>query len=154
MAYGQDGGRGLRPLALVTVAVVALAAGAGLALAITRGPGNSPSPSTAPGSQPSLAAPGGNSGGGPVPGGAVGQAFVAGPVQKVSSTSITIGGPGRSMTAAITSATRVTGKVTSIGAVRAGDDVSAQITVSSSGQATVTAIQDPAQPPSPGGSLP
>jgi hypothetical protein len=162
-AYGP-GGRGrrsLRPLALTVVAVVALGAGAGVALAVGRGLGNSGSPSATPSSQPSYGAPGG-SGGGTVPGGgavpgggsgAVGQGFIEGRVTAVSSTSITIGGPGQSMTAAITAATKVTGNVTSIGSVKVGDEVSAQITVSG-GQATVTAIQDPAQTPSGSGGPP
>jgi hypothetical protein len=141
----------MRPLALAIVAVVALGAGAGVALAITKGLDHSPSPSAAPGTQPSAVAPGG----GTIPGGggAVGEMFVAGPVTAVSSTSITIGGPGHTVTAAITSATRITGKVTSIGGIKVGDQVSAQITESNGGQPTVTAIQDPAQAPS-GGSVP
>ena len=165
-ASGRDGGPGrwrLRPLALAMVAVVALGAGAGVALAITRGLDNSTSPSNTPSGQPSAVAPGGSGGtvpGGTVPGGTVpgggsgqvGQMFIAGPVTAVSAGSITIGGPGRSVTAAITGSTRITGKVASIGAVKVGDDVSAQITVSG-GRETVTAIQDPAQAPS-GGGLP
>jgi hypothetical protein len=86
-------------------------------------------------------------------GGTVEQMFVAGQVISVSGTSITIGGPGRSVTAAVTSATKVTGKVDSIGSIKAGDDVSAQITVSGS-RPIVTAIQYPAQGPSPGSGLP
>jgi hypothetical protein len=160
-AHGRDGGpggpgrSGLRPLALTIVAVVALAAGAGVALAITKGLDHSPSPSAAPSTQPSAVAPGGGSGGGTIPGGggAVGEMFVAGPVTAVSSTSITIGGPGHTVTAAITSATRITGKVTRIGGIKVGDQVSAQIAESNGGQPTVTAIQDPAQAPS-GGSVP
>ena len=150
-AYGPGGPRRrrLRPLALTVVAVVALGAGAGVALAVGRGLDNSPAPSATPSSQPSYGAPGG-SGGGTVPGGGsgvVGQGFIEGRVTAVSRTSITIGGPGQSMTAAITAATKVTGEVASIGSVKVGDDVSAQITVNG-GQATVTAIQDPAQAPS------
>jgi hypothetical protein len=57
------------------------------------------------------------------------------------------------VTAAITSSTKVTGKVTSMGGVKVGDQVSAQITKSNGGQPTATAIQDPAQAPS-GGGLP
>ena len=167
-AYGRDGGpgrSGLRPLALTIVAVVALGAGAGVALAITKGLDHSPSPSAAPSTQPSAVAPGGSSGGGTIPGGssgggtipggsgAVGEMFVAGPVTAVSSTSITIGGPNHTVTAAITSSTRITGKVTSIGGIKVGDQVSAQITESNGGQPTVAAIQDPAQAPS-GGSVP
>lgn len=157
-AYGRDGGpgrSGLRPLALTIVAVVALGAGAGVALAITKGLDHSPSPAAAPSTQPSAVAPGGSSGGGTIPGGggAVGEMFVAGPVTAVSSTSITIGGPNHTVTAAITSSTRITGKVTSIGGIKVGDQVSAQITESNGGQPTVAAIQDPAQAPS-GGSVP
>jgi hypothetical protein len=165
-AYGPGGlgpsgpgRRSLRPLALTVVAVLALGAGAGVALAVGRGLDNSASPSATPSSQPSYGAPGG-SGGGAVPGGGtvpgggpVGQGFLEGRVTAVSSTSITIGGPGQSVTAAITAATKVTGKVTSIGSVKVGDQVSAQITVSG-GQATVTAIQDPAEAPGGGGGLP
>jgi hypothetical protein len=162
-AYGLRGGprqRSPRPLALAAVALLALAVGAGVALAIGRGLDHSSSPSAAPSSQPSFGAPGGSGtvpGGGTIPGGgggAVGEGFITGRVEAVSSTSITIGGgPGQSMTAAITAATKVTGKVASIGGVKVGDQVSAQITMSG-GQATVTAIQDPAQAPSSGGGLP
>jgi hypothetical protein len=164
-AHGRDGGRGgpgrpgLRPLTLAIVAVVALAGGAGVALAITKGLDHSSSPSAAPSTQPSAVAPGGSgggpAGGGTVPGGgSVGRMFVAGPVTAVSSTSITIGGgPGQSLTAAITSSTKITGKATSIGGIKVGDQVSAQITESNGSRPAVTAIQDPAQAPS-GGGLP
>ena len=157
-AYGRDGGTGrsgLRALALAIVTVVALGAGAGVALAITKGLDHSPSPSAAPSTQPSAVGPGGSSGGGTIPGGsgAVGEMFVAGPVTAVSSTSIRIGGPNHTVTAAITSSTRITGKVTSIGGIKVSDQVSAQITESNGGQPTVAAIQDPAQAPS-GGSVP
>jgi hypothetical protein len=96
--------------------------------------------------------------GGGVPGGQgrTGQAFLAGKVLKVSATSITIGGPGRSLTAGITSATRFGGKVSGISGVKVGDEVSAQVTVSR-GKAAVAAIQDPAQLPGgvvPGGGVP
>jgi hypothetical protein len=162
--YGRDGGpggpgrSGLRPLVLTIVAVVALGTGAGVALAITRGLDHSSSPSAAPSTQPSAVAPGGSGGaipgGGTAPGGgAVGEMFVAGPVTAVSSKSITIGGPNHTVTAAITSSTRITGKVSSIGGIKVGDQVSAQITESNAGQPMVTAIQDPAQAPS-GGGLP
>jgi hypothetical protein len=155
-AYGPGGGpgrRSLRPLALTAVAVVALGAGVGVALAVGRGLDSSASPSATPSSQPSYP-PG--SGGGVAPGGGsgqVGQGFIEGRVEAVSSTSITIGGPGQSVTAAITASTKVTGKVASIGSVKVGDQVSAQITVSGK-QATVTAIQDPAQAPPGGGGPP
>ncbi len=57
------------------------------------------------------------------------------------------------MTAAVTGSTKVTGTVTFVGGLRAGDQVSAQIAVNG-GRATVSAIQDPAQAPSSGGGLP
>jgi hypothetical protein len=159
---GRPGRSGLRPLALAIVAVVALGAGAGVALAITKGFDHSPSPSPSavPSTQPSAVAPGGSGGSGLIPGGgtapgggSVEQMFVAGPVTAVSSKSITIGGPNHTVTAAITSSTRITGKVTSIGGIKVSDQVSAQITESNGGQPTVAAIQDPAQAPS-GGSVP
>jgi hypothetical protein len=157
-AHGRDGGPGrprLRPLVLAIVTMVALGGGAGVALAITKGIDHSTSPSATPSTQPPALAPGGSSGGGVIPGGggAVGQMFVAGPVTAVSSTSITIGGPDHTVTAAITSATRISGKVSSIGGIKVGDQVSAQITQSNGGRPTVTAIQYPAQAPS-GGGLP
>ena len=60
----------------------------------------------------------------------------------VTPTSITIGGPGHRVTAAVTAATRVTGTATSIRSVKVGDHVSARIT-ESGGKATATEIQDP-----------
>ena len=155
-ARGGGGGvPGRRVLALAVVAVVALAAGAGAALILNQGPsaaGSSPPSSAAP----SSAAPGGNTGGGVLPGSGGGggnvQMFVGGKVLAVSGTSITIGGPDHTVTAAVTSSTRVTGRVSSIRSVKVGDMVTAQIT-QSGGQATVTAIQDPAQLP-PGASVP
>ncbi len=61
----------------------------------------------------------------------------------VSGASITIGGDGASVTAAVTATTTVTGKVHSIGGVKVGDEVSAQIS-STASHLTATAIQDPA----------
>jgi hypothetical protein len=141
-----------RPLVLAVIALAALAAGAGIALAASQGPSPSAA-SAAPSQAPSFGGPGqGNVGGGPPGsgGGPVSQLLVGGKVLKVSSTSISIGGTGRSVTAAITSATKVTGRVSGIGGVKVGDQVTAQIT-QASGQATVTAIQDPGQLPSSGG---
>ncbi len=73
--------------------------------------------------------------------------FIAGRVQAITATSITLGAPGRAVTAAITSATRVSGRVTSAGQIKVGDNVSAQITVRD-GKPVVTSIQDPARLPS------
>jgi hypothetical protein len=78
--------------------------------------------------------------------------MLRGKVAAVSSTSITIQGDSHTVTAAVTSSTSVTGKVSSIGSVRVGDVVSAQIT-ERGGKATATAIQDPARQ-LPSGGLP
>jgi hypothetical protein len=70
----------------------------------------------------------------------------------VSRTSITIGGPGHTVTAAVTGATRVTGKASSATGIKTGDRASAQITQGSTGSVAV-AITDPAQLPA-GANLP
>jgi hypothetical protein len=135
------------PLLVVVVAVVAAAAGAALVLLIANGPAVSPS---AAGSQPSTAPTQGagipGSGG---PGGSAGsgaghlRALIVGKVTAVSSTSITLAGQGNSITAAVTHATKVSGKVTSIGGVKVGDQVLAQLT-RTGGTFTAATIQDPA----------
>jgi hypothetical protein len=81
-----------------------------------------------------------------VPSGATLRVEIGGPVTAVSATSITLGGGGREVTAAVTAATKVTGKVTSIGGVKVGDVVSATIT-DTNGKLTATSIQDPASLP-------
>jgi hypothetical protein len=68
---------------------------------------------------------------------------VTGRVLAVSRTSITIGGAGPSVTAAVTAATTVTGRAHGIGGVKAGDQVSAQLT-GTAAHLTATAIADPA----------
>jgi hypothetical protein len=148
-----------RLLAVTAVAIAALAAGAGVALAVTKGLSPAPAsstPSSPPAAAaPSFAAPGGNGRGGPVPGGGTGgveQLVVGGKVLAVSGSSITVGGPGRKITAAVTRSTRFTGRVSGIQGVKDGDLVTAQIT-QSGGAATVTALQDPADLPQ-GGSVP
>jgi hypothetical protein len=161
---GMPGGGQARrrfPTTLAVIAVVAVVAGAGIALGLQVF--GSPAAS-APSSQPSTLAPlqpgaggqpgsGGQAGpnGGFPGGGGVAHAFLIGKVVKVSSTSITLGGPGRSITASITSSTRITGKVSAISGIKVGDQVSAQIT-EGNGSPTVAAIQDPAQ--SPAGGIP
>ena len=147
-SYGQPERRHRRPLAVTAVAVAALAVGAGGAAAITH-----ELPQAAPSaSAPTPAASGGEvfPGGGTVPGGSsssgTARLFAAGRVLAVTPTSITIGGPAHRVRAAVTAATKVTGRVTSISKVKVGDQVSAQIT-ESGGQATATAIQDPARLP-------
>lgn len=148
----------VRPLAVAAVAVVALGVGAGVAVAIGRGLSSSPAATQTPGSSQPQTVPGGNAGGippgnGAFPGGGqVGQLILGGKVTAVSSTSITIAGGSHTVTAAVTSSTKVTGKVTSIAEVKVGDLVTAEIT-ESGGKATATAIQDPASLPS-GGGLP
>lgn len=171
--------RRVRPGVLAVIVVVAAAAGAGITAAavhdlsstgaigsggtgpVATGPGGQPAGNGVPGGQGAIggglpgaggAVPGG---GGAVPGGgsgAAGALFLIGTVTAVSRTSITIGGPGHTITAAVTGATRVTGKISAVTGIKAGDQVSAQITRGSTGNVAV-AIADPAQPPA-GGSLP
>jgi hypothetical protein len=159
----------LRPAVMAAVIIVAAAAGAGVAAAVVHdlsspasgaGAGGGP-PAANPGQPGGGTLPGGElpGGAGPAggvgPGGGAGSArtmFVIGTVTAVSGTSITIGGPGHKVTATVTGATRVTGKVAGIGGIRVGDQVSAQLT-QGSGRTIAVAIADPAQPPA-GGSLP
>jgi hypothetical protein len=157
-AGGRQGGpRRRRPLILAAVGLAALVAGAGVMLAVSSelspaapaASGRTQSPTvTGPGSSqlPGGALPGGGGTGG----GGTAQMFIAGRVQRISATSITLGAPGRAVTAAITSATRVSGQVSSVSQIKVGDNASAQITVRD-GKPTVTAIQYPAQLPSGGG---
>jgi hypothetical protein len=70
--------------------------------------------------------------------------LLTGRVLAVSGTSITIGGTGPSVTAAITSATRITGRAHGIGGVKVGDEVATQITGTPSHLVTIT-LQDPAE---------
>ena len=82
-----------------------------------------------------------------LPAGATLRLEVGGPVTAVSPTSITIGSGGDAVTAAVTRATKVTGKVAGIGGVKVGDLVSATIT-GADGKLTADSIQDPASLPS------
>ena len=133
------------PLAsLAVVAVLAGGAGAGLALALN-GPSGTPAAAT---STPSPGRAGGRVPGG-APGGVPGggqasQMLVMGTVTAVSAASITIGGNGPSVTAAVTGSTLVTGRARGIGGIKVGDQVSAQLT-DSGGRVIATAVQDPAQ---------
>ena len=74
------------------------------------------------------------------------QLEIGGKVTAVSATSITVAGPDHQATAAVTSATTVSGRVSGIGGVKAGDHVSLQAT-GTGGKLTATAIQDPASLP-------
>ena len=160
MPGGGPARRRFSPATLVVIAVVAVVAGAGVALGLqvfcSHADSAPPSQSSnlAPlqpgaGGQPGSGGQAGPNGGFPGGAGGVAHAFLIGKVVKVSSTSITIGGPGRSITASITSSTRITGKVSAISGIKVGDQVSAQIT-EGNGSPTVAAIQYPAQMPAGG----
>ena len=150
-ADGPPRTRWLRPGVLATVIISGAVAGAVVAAAVLH---DFSSPA-ASGQPPALSQqqPGGN---GALPGGAQGGPgsgmFVLGTVTAVSGSSITIGGPGHTITATVTSGTRVTGKVTGLGGIKVGDQVSAQLT-QDGGRIIAVAIADPAQAPA-GGSLP
>jgi hypothetical protein len=148
------------PVLLLVIALLAAAAGAGIVLGV-EGLSGSSGVTAAPAGQPSSltpVTPGGNGqpgGSGALPGtapGGTGTLFVIGQVTAVSGTSITVGGPRHTVTAAVTGSTRVTGKVSGISGIKVGDQVSAQI-VQNGGAARATAIQDPARPPG-GGTAP
>ena len=153
--------RGRRAAALAATALVAAAAGFAVVTAVLGDPTASPTAASASPAAPG-ATPGGSAPGGAVPGGGAGNQLqpgsgaiptpgpgqglrlaIGGKVAAVSATSITLGSPGRYVTAAVTRATRVTGKVTAISGVKVGDLVTAQIT-GTDGKLTATAIQDPA----------
>jgi hypothetical protein len=133
-----------RLLRMAIIAVVAGAAGAAIGLAVKD---LAPAARSAP-----LAGGGQHAGigaGGPAgqpPPGATGMLMLGGKVRAVSATSITIGAGPQTVTAQITSSTRVTGRVTSIAGVRVGDMVAAQIS-ERNGTAAVVALQDPASLP-------
>jgi len=144
----------------LAVAVVAAAAGVAIALALLRWPvttaGASPaaaSSSTGPGGN----ANGGSRGGLPTPSPVTGngngtlEAQVVGAVTAVSTTSITIGGSGPSVTAAITGSTKFGGRVRSAGSIKVGDQVYAVLTGTPS-KLTAASIQDPASNPGPASS--
>jgi Domain of unknown function (DUF5666) len=154
---GSDGWFG-RVGWLAAVAVVAAVAGAGLTVGLTRAPASpsagASSPSTpSPGSGGGSTAPGGYGGNGaapvPIGGNEVSHIEMIGTVTAVSATSITIGGQGLSVTAIVTSATKITGQVDSIQQIKVGDQVSAEMTQSGS-KVTALAIQYPAPQAAPG----
>jgi len=158
---GTPRARWLRPGVLAAVIIAGAVAGAVVAAAVlhdSSGPAASGQPPALSQQQPAGGGtvPGGGAppGGGALPGGGGSGTgmFVIGTVTAVSGTSITIGGPGHTITATVTSATRVTGKVAGLGGIKAGDHVSAQLT-QDGGRVTAVAIADPAQAPA-GGSLP
>ena len=156
-ARGQRPYRGAPPrrwtawygVPLVLTAVIAAAAGFLAVIAVrdlAARPAAASSAAPASGSAPSAGgpAPGGSV---PAPGGGQGlQLEIAGKVTAVSATSITVAGPAHQVTAAVTSATKVSGQVSDIAGVKAGDQVSMQAT-GTEGKLTATAIQDPASLP-------
>jgi len=81
------------------------------------------------------AAPGGGSGG------SGGQLMFMGKVTALSKNSVTLSGPGHTITAELTGSTRITGRL------KVGDTVSAQITGIGGGKFAVSAIQDPPTAP-------
>lgn len=128
---------------LVAVALAAVWLGVAGTL-IVGGIRNAASPATpdptapaSPGSPDQVVPPAGT-------GAAAGRTLVMdGPVRAVSATSITLAGPSGSTRAAITDATRFTGRVHGAGGVKVGDRVLAQLAGRGSGL-VATAIQDPA----------
>jgi hypothetical protein len=146
--WGHGGIPGFSAWIAVAVAVAAAVAGVAVGFFLTRG---APAASTAGGTTPSAPAPALGGGGGPqalpgLPGNGDGQLrmLLTGRVLAVSGTSVTIGGAGPSVTAAVTSATKLTGGVHGIGGIKVGDEVAAQITGTPS-HLVITSLQDPAQ---------
>jgi hypothetical protein len=141
--------------AILLAVIAALAAAVGFVV-VTAIHDVSASPAAANGATPGASAsatPGnpqaGNPQASPLPTSGSGQELqmeIAGKVAAVSATSITLDGAGQQITATVTGATKVTGRVTSIGGVKPGDVVSAQLT-GTGGSLTATAIQDPASLP-------
>lgn len=139
-------GRSRRPgrlVSLVAVAVLAAGAGAGLTIALTGPTGTPAAARSGPATGQAPGRVGGSAPGG-MPSGQVSQMLVTGTVTAVSATSITIGGDGPAVTAAVTESTRVTGRVHAIGGIKVGDRVSAQLTQTGD-RVTASAIQYPAQ---------
>jgi hypothetical protein len=141
--------------AIVLAVIAALAAVAGFII-VTAIHDVSASPAAANGATPGATAPTGGTSGNPpaspLPSSGSGgtlQLEIGGKVVAVSATSITLDGAGQQITAAVTSATKVTGRVTSIAGVKPGDLVSAQLTGTggNGGKLTAAAIQDPASLP-------
>ena len=143
---GHGGAPGFSVRAAAVVAMLAAAAGVAAGLFLVK---DAPAASSAGAATPSASAPAGSSTELPglpgLSGNGSGQLrmLLTGRVLAVSGTSITIGGDGPSVTAAVTGATTVTGSAHGIGGVKVGDEVSAQITGTAS-HLTATAIQDPA----------
>jgi hypothetical protein len=142
---------GHQVLLTAAVAITAAAIGVAVGLAFLRLPlrsaSASPSAST-PSASASPGASGGRSGGLPAPAPITGngngtlQMYLVGPVLAVSGNSITIGGFGEPVTAAITAATKFTGSVRTVSGIKTGTEVAAAVTGTGS-KLTATQIQDP-----------
>jgi hypothetical protein len=140
-------GRRRRVLALAITAAVAVGAGAGAVLAYRSMQGGAgPAAALSPGTgQPPGTGPRPGQGGGPAgPGGGQrAELAVVATVSAVRSGTITLSaGPMGSVTASVTRATRFTGSVRMLAAVRVGDTVAAQIVIEN-GVAKVVTLQDP-----------
>lgn len=150
--YGPGGPpprRSGRGLIIAAAAVVAAVVGAGAALAVKEWPSSSP-PSTSSSSLPNAGiGAGAGAGAGGHPQGQYLHIVMEGKVTAVSSSSITIQGTQHTVTASITSATKITGQASSISGIKVGENVSAEIT-KSGGQTVVDALQYPPNPPSVG----
>ncbi len=149
----QASPRGNPAWIMAAVAVVAAALGIAVSLALVRWPSSTASASSSPSSSgaPSSSAGGGGNGGlpplGAPPGSGSGSGSLRvdliGKVLAVSSTSITLGGQGQSVSAAFTGSTRFGGAISGATGIKVGDEVSASLTGTPS-KLTVTTIQDPA----------
>jgi len=136
---GRRGDGGVSGRVAAAVAVLAAAAGVAAALLIVRA--SAPAPAVAAAPSPSAVSTSlpGHSG----PRDGTLQIRLTGRVLAVSDHSISIGGAGPTVTAAITAATKITGDVRGVAGIKVGAEVSAQIT-GTSGHLTATAIRDPA----------
>jgi hypothetical protein len=152
----RGGNSAKRGWLLALTAVVAAAFGFGVVLvalheaaasptAAGATPSSSAAPSSGAGNGTQFAPPGG--GVASLPPGATEHLEIGGPVTAVSATSITLDGGGQAITAAVTRATAITGKVTGISGIKVGDFVSALI-IGANGKLTADSIQDPARLPS------
>jgi hypothetical protein len=159
-AGAWGGGAARRGRLLALTAVVAAAFGFGVVVVALHQAASPASAGAAPSSSatasPSAGASGPGNGTQPapqggglqsLPPGATERLEIGGQVMAVSATSITLNGGGQAITAAVTRATTVTGKVTSIRGVKVGDFVSASIS-GANGKLTADSIQDPASLPS------
>jgi hypothetical protein len=131
-----------RILALAITAIVAVGAGAGAVLVYrsTQG-GAAPAAAASRGTRQTPGQGGGPAG--PAGGGQLTEMEVVATVRAVRSGTITFSaGPMGSVMASVTSATRFTGSVRMLPAVRVGDTVAAQIVIEN-GVAKVVTLQDP-----------